>query len=434
MNQPVPTIDALFAQSKPICFGRFIIEVPVSAQVVWGPTSVNDSIVSYPGQGHKVSEEINAKIRALKEDRHLREPSTYIGTFEGPNEDSKIVVGYASFEDSGMAQLHAYIRLGEHAFVQNVPTAVLGRDKETWVVNKLGYQKYVTEMQDIARRLRVREESEIPAEPGVCLEAGFIAEAEGRHYEMTSIGFRFPEYPDVSFSAWIHTTARPNNENSLGVALKGGRENAESMGMGKWYSRIKTLREGERRMGDWEGEEKLAWVPPQEDGKPWVHEFAFKSIGVANDMFRPYVNMRMSTGVARDARGELEPSLKDDEAVALWDRLTTSIRARPTDKRAAPSSPEKRSAIVPGTALASGKRCPQSGEWRCDPADAQGDSLRFFTAGDVFPPVSRPVPRTLWEKLGGWPDHRLFNTWWTLERVSENAALPLSGRGSDSGT
>lgn len=329
MSKPSPKIEKLFAQTKPICFGRFILEVPTTAQVVWGPTHVNWEITSYPDQGYKIRAESERQIKQLKEEKHLEEPSSFIGIFDGPNDGSNIVVGYASFESSGRAQLRSYIRLGKHAFIQNVPTAVLGRDKQTGIVNKSGYTRYVTEMQDIARRLRVREETEVPTEPGICLEAGFVPEADGRYHEMTSIGFRFPEYPDVSFSITTTKTERVNPDDSLEAALKGGKMAAEASGLGGWFSRIKTLREGERRIGDWEGAEKLARVPPQESGKPSSHEFAFRSVGVPKDMFRPYADVAMSTGVEQNTKGGLEPSLKDDEAVALWDRLTGSIRTRP---------------------------------------------------------------------------------------------------------
>lgn len=428
MDKPSPRIEKLFAQTKPVCFGRFIIDVPATTKVVWGPTDVNDTIVSYPGQGHKIPAQIRDKVKELQEEKHIREPSTYIGTFDGPNPDSKIVVGYEDFESSGTVQLNSYIRLGTLAFVQSAPSAALGRDS-AGVINKTGYQRFVAEMQDIGQRLRLRDESEIPSEPGVCIEAGFASEANGRYYELTSIGFRFPEYPDVSFSVMTHTTTRPNPDNSLEVALEGGRRNAEDAGMGSWYRRIKTLREGKRVMGDWEGFEKLARLPAHKEGSPSVHEFAFKSIGVAKDMFRPYVNMQMDTGVDGDSTVGFEPSLKDDEAVTLWDKLTKSIRARPTGgpaTSAAEPEPDKpapapQSQVPLGTRLASGTRCPQSGTWVCDRPDALGGTRRFITEGETLSSVLVPVERSFFQKLKGNPQSRLAGTTWTLESLSDGS-------------
>ncbi|MBS1156254.1 MAG: hypothetical protein H6R07_2178 [Proteobacteria bacterium] len=329
MDKKADRIEALFKQTKPVCFGRFLIDVPATAQVVWGPTTIRNGIVSYPSQGHKMAAEIQAKVTELKGIKHIREPSTFIGTFDGPNPDSRIVVGYSDFESSGLVQLHSYIRLGKHAFVQKADTLVLD-DLPNGGDDKTSYKKYIPIFQDIARRLRVREETETPTEPGICLENGFVRLANSPYGERVAIGFRFPEYPDVSFSVRSFKTDRPNPSESLERGLKEAREIGAIMGMGQWFSSIKTLREGKRQIGGWDGYEKLARLPSQEKNKPTTHEFRFKSIGAANDMFRPVVDLEMSTGVDEDSKGELEPSLKNEEAVALWDRLTSAIKVRPT--------------------------------------------------------------------------------------------------------
>ena len=428
MDKPSPRIEKLFAQTKPICFGRFLIDVPATAQVVWGPTDVNDTIVTYTDQGHKIPAQIRDKVEELETIKHLEEPSMLIGTFDGPNPDSKIIVGYESRHGSGLVQLHSYIRLGKHAFVQSAPSAALGRDS-AGVINKTGYQRFVAEMQDIGQRLRVRDESDIPTDPGLCIEAGFVAEADGRYYELTSIGFRFPEYPDVSFSVMTHTTDRPNPDNSLDVELEGGRQNAEEAGMGGWFSRIKTLRKGQRVMGDWDGAEILARLPAHKEGSPSVHEFAFKSIGVAKDRLRPYVNMQMDTGVDGDSTVGFEPSLKDDEAVALWDKLTTSIRARPTggsatgDDQPAPDkpTPASQSKAPLGTTLASGARCPQSGTWVCEQRGVLGGERRFISAGETLPSVIVPAKRSLLARLAGAATNQPTATNWTLEELHDGS-------------
>jgi hypothetical protein len=427
MNAPSPRINKLFAQTRPVCFGRFVIDLPATAQVVWGPSSVDDDIASYPGEGYKLRAEITAKEKELKEEKHIREPSTYIGTFDGPNQDSKIVVGYSDFESSGLVQLNSYIRLGKHGYVQSAKSAALGRDK-AGIVNKTGYQRYVAEMQDVARRLRVRGEDEVPADPGICIDSGFVAEDAGRYYELISTGFRFPEYPDVSFSVMTIKSNRVNPDDSLEVALREAKDMAKEAGEGRWYSQIKTLRHGKREMGGWEGSEQLARLPPQPKtkGKPSYHEFVFKSIGVANDVFRPYVNMEMSTGVDENDKGEVPPSLKDEEAVALWDTLTRSIRVRPIRSPAASAAPGQpdpkgpsaqaspRTALPLGTPLASGARCPQAGLWQCAEANAIGGDKRAFTVGETFPSVLVPTERGFLARLKGEAPNQLTPTTWTL--------------------
>jgi len=59
----------------------------------------------------------------------------------------------------------------------------------------------------------------------------------------------------------------------------------------------------------------------------------FIAPGVANDMLRPYVKINFYTGVEENSRGQVQPSLTDNEAVAMWDKLTTTIRVRPTKEK-----------------------------------------------------------------------------------------------------
>jgi len=82
-------------------------------------------------------------------------------------------------------------------------------------------------------------------------------------------------------------------------------------------------------MGDWTGEEALARMPP-ENGGFTSHLFQFYAIGAANDILRPVADVQLDTGVKCNATKARQSSVSDEEAVALWDRLTGSIRARPT--------------------------------------------------------------------------------------------------------
>ena len=370
--------------------------------------------------------QIHDKVEEINKIKHLKEPSMLIGVFDGPNAASKIIVGYDSRHGSNRVQLHSYIRLGTHAFVQSAPSALLGRDS-IGVINKTGYKRWVAEMQDTARRLRVREENDIPTEPGLCIEDGFVVDGAVPDAEMTSIGFRFPEYPDVSFSIRTIKTDRPDDTNSLEWSLRGGREDAERAGKGALYAKIKTLRKSARRMGDWDGAEILNRMPVQKDVSPSVHQFLFNAVGVANDGLRPIVDVQLDTGVSKNSQGVNEPSLQDAEAVALWDKLTKTIRGRPTGAAAGSPKPKadkptparSHSSAPLGTTLASGSRCPQAGTWTCAETAALGGARRAFTAGETLPSVLVPVERTLLQRLKGEAQNRHIETVWTLRGVSE---------------
>jgi len=333
MDNIPPKIAALFEKTRTVCFGRFMVDVPERTEIVWGTAEVPYDLHVYPRQGYMIKAEIKAKIDQITSREHTEEPSMLIDVVDSINADSKIVVGYKGRHSSSFAQLHSYIRLGETAFVQSNPSLVLAvedkNDPFGQRVEKNVYKEDVAALLNIARRLRLRDENEIPDEPGVCIEEGFISAPLNYLFEWIRVGFRFPEYPDVSFSVQTRSTSRPNPEDSLEAAIKGGRRDALAAGFGALLKRVKTLRKGNRTIGQWEGAEVLDRLPSV-DISPESHDFEFRSIGVAGDWLRPFVGISFLTAVKENSRAQVEPSLTDAEAIAMWDKLTSTIRVRPT--------------------------------------------------------------------------------------------------------
>ena len=332
MNNLSPKIAPLFQQTKTVCFGRFMIDLPQSAQLVWGPMLVPYEMNVYPGKGATwINARIKARIDKITSEKHREEPSMLIGVFNSINSDSKIVVGYENEWDSFGADLYSYILMGNTAFVQLISgTPLSARDPSGFKNDKTAYKEDVAYLLGIARRLRLRGENEIPNEHGVCIEEGFIALPPSYRTEHIAIGFRFPELPDVTFAVETRNTARPTKDSTLKAAREAGREIAELRGLGALFGRIQTLRERNCAIGEWKGAEVLLRLPGK-DGYPESHEFDFIAPGVAKDMLRPHAKIMFYTGVKGNSRGMVPPSLTDEEAVALWDKLTSTIRVRPVN-------------------------------------------------------------------------------------------------------
>jgi hypothetical protein len=232
------------------------------------------------------------------------------------------------------------------------------------------------------------------------------------------LGVRLKEFPDVHFSIEVNKNGNFLIESSrLEPRLKAAEKDA-----GSKYSRIVFLRRGERHLGQWHGEEALARMPAQEKSSD-AHEFLFLSLGAVNDPFLPKLDVQLNTGVKDNKTANAHPSLSDEEAVALWDKLITSIRVRPTsvNKGTAPStSPagpqSSTSQVVPlGYLCASGAICPQSGWWQCaehgEVVDGRG---RRFMAGDILPNVMQMGKGSLLQRLSGKRPTFTTSTIWTL--------------------
>ena len=244
--------------------------------------------------------------------------------------------------------MYSYIPIGADLFLQ-LADSVLSIDKQIQALNT------------VARHLRLRADTEVPTEPGTCIDGGFVNWQP--EFQRTSLGVRLKEFPDVHLSIVAVKKHALTGSSPLESRLKKAEEDAQKHGMGELYARIKVFRRGPRQLNGWAGFEALARKPAYGDNTE-AHEFLFYSVGVPKDPLHPELDVQLNTGVKDDLNANTPPSLTDEEAVALWDKLTNSIRVRPTNpvkpthKRARPKTPL-------GKTERSGSMCPQSGWWVC---------------------------------------------------------------------
>lgn len=317
-----PRIDGLFAETKTICFGRFLIDVPIQAEVIFGPTDLPWPISSHPGKGNQMDAIIANRLAEVVEEkksasgRLLDEDSLVGSTINGAVPGQKIVFGVSKVS-SRIYRIDSFVRKDEDLFIQQADPTAAERDSA------------VAGMNSIAGTLRSRGELEIPDEPGACIEAGFVGGPKIDSFESHSLGIRLAAFPDVQLSISVTKKSRFVESDALEPRLKQAEESATLAGGGGWFSRIKVFRRGPRVIGKWRGFEMLARKPAQEhEGES--HEFLFVSQGEPQNPLLPLLDLELHTGISGNETGGIKPSLNDDEAVAIWDRLTGSIRVRPT--------------------------------------------------------------------------------------------------------
>jgi hypothetical protein len=403
-------LQPLFEKTKTVCFGRFLVDVPALATVVYGPSGIDGGdIARYPNEAddftHHIAEQLSEfeKEREFLDKEFINEHPLFGKVADGIMPAQKLVYGtvnYASYS------INSYIKIGPDLFVQRAVSAI-------------SEDRTISELNRVARHLRLRGDQEIPDEAGICLDGAFlplgVPEPE---FEGVALGIRLKEFPDVHFSIEVNKNRNFLIESSrLEPRLKAAEKDA-----GSKYSRIVFLRRGERQLGQWHGEEALARMPAQEKSSD-AHKFLFLSLGAVKDPFQPKLDIHLDTGVIDNKTANAHPSLSDEEAVALWDKLITSIRVRPTsvNKGTAPStSPagpqSSTSQVVPlGYLCASGAICPQSGWWQCaehgEVVDGRG---RRFMAGDILPNVMQMGKGSLLQRLSGKRPTFTTPTIWTL--------------------
>jgi len=122
----------------------------------------------------------------------------------------------------------------------------------------------------------------------------------------------------------------------------------------------------------------------------------------------------MQTGVSDNAAGATKASLTDEEAIAVWDKITSTIRVRPTNAVSVKNSVADTLRYRPlGELAATGRECPQTGWWESDePASIDSERHRHLKAGDRMPHILSAAEPSMWQKLKGErPSHRIATVW-----------------------
>jgi hypothetical protein len=390
------SVAQVFEQTKTVCVGRFLIDVPSSAEVVYGPAHVGWEINRVTGAAVEMGKTIEARLAKIESERRLADPadfgpnSMYGKVINGDLTGQKLVFGRSS---DIAYRLQSYVPLGKDLYIQEA-RPMLSKDE---------YTEAMSELNSVAKRLRERRDDEIPAEPGLCIDGAFVTDAGAPDYEWVTLGIRLAEFSDVHFSVSMTKKDALVASDALEPRLAQAEEEAKRSGAGGWFSRIKVFRRGPRQVGKWKGFEVLARKPAQErEGES--HEFAFLSQGEPKNPLLPVLDVQLDTGVEGNQVGATRPSVTDEEAIAIWDRLISTIRVRPIGGASAASvSPNPVSPL--GARTVAGEKCPASGWWHCsdggDNVGVSGGRLQYLRVGQAVPQALLLTPATPWQKLRG---------------------------------
>jgi len=409
MTPPTPRLQAMFEKTKTVCFGRFMVDVPASATVAWGEVAVPLGVNVYPNGTAEVKTLAQKFIDELMSDKAINQNDVplLISVHDVDQPEGKIVVGYEDFQAINGLKINGYFRLNNDGVV--IDSRPLRPRKD----------QVIADITSIARRLQQRAENEIPAEPGNCIEYAFLpdnpAPGEEPPVELIRIGFRLKEFPDTHLSVFVGPS-NPHYEesHSLEWRLTQLEKNQKAQDPNNPLIKTKDLRRGERQIHGWlNGFEALSRTPEQAEIHS-IHDFAMDFRGVPSDPLQPYVEIQMQTGVADNVAGATKASLTDEEAIAVWDKITSTIRVRPTGAAAVKTAETDSGPRLPlGELAATGRTCPQTGWWVPDePKDTQGDRRQHIKAGERMPHVISLGEPSIWQKLKGQrPTYRTATMW-----------------------
>ncbi|MCC2955710.1 hypothetical protein LK542_08795 [Massilia sp. IC2-477] len=416
MTPLAPRLQSVFEKTKTICFGRFMVDVPASAVVAWGDAAIPLGVSILHNGANEVNALAQKFIDELNSEKaiYLDDIPLLIAVDNLIHPEGRIVTGYSGFESIGELKIHGYFKMNNDGVVVDARPLKDRRDQ------------VISDITSIARRLRQRSETEVPTEPGNCIENAFLPDepSTGKEHrnEHVSVGFRLKEFPDTHLSIKIRPSHPHKNEsNSLKWQLERLEKNLKAEDPNHPRLKTKYFRRGDRQIHEWvDGFEALSRSPEQADIHG-IHDFGMDFPGVPFDPLKPYTDIRMQTGVANNAAGATKPSLTDEEAIAVWDKITSTIRVRPTGAAAvktAGSDPEPRFPL--GELAATGRTCPQTGLWESnEPSAAEGGRRRHFKAGDVMPRIATVGTPSFWQRLRGEKPAYQLATVWKLVRYDD---------------
>ncbi|MET3109322.1 hypothetical protein AAKU67_004209 [Oxalobacteraceae bacterium GrIS 2.11] len=297
-------IERLFADTKLVCFGRYVLTVPKDSRLSFGY-----DIPTLPNQAENLRKIVDAKVAEIKAKDDTAEIN-YVGV--GPAPHVAWIRSYKSdiAKDLGLEGFDIYYVLPPHIFVTGDAVSPEERTFEEVKANTL----------NTAYNLRLRATDEIPTDDGLCNEYAF-QRCPGDEASMGAAGVHMAALPDVVFSVFSNTHASTDGDNGYGLLKL--MENQRSK-LDFWYPKNTVLRADKRKVHDWDGEETLF---RNQDGS---HHFRWMLVDKRRSVAYPaWLDVTMYEKVKYDQVGAAaHASLTDDEALALWDKLLESLKFR----------------------------------------------------------------------------------------------------------
>ena len=377
---------------KTMCAGRFLIDVPADADVSYrGAMIAGWSIATYDNE---TDEQFAARVE--KKETQLA---------EGKNERGMPQLERTHRVDEN--GVHGKIHVFGREWIRGLPNEPLSESVKVEAMirvknhsfnltRKFGNDGYLKTLSELVAQFRAREADEIPTEAGFCFDGGFITEPlTVKQTERTTMFVGLTGHPDVSImldmTAGI-TTPKTLLQRDAEAAI--GDENR---------SRFHTFRRGPRPFNGEAGEEVLERV--HEFNGNYGHSFMWElAHNKTDNVFTPLMSFEMTTGHGRPGT-TVDSSLTDAHALALWDRMLSSLRVRPVvaakPVAAAPAPAE----VPPGAWAHANEPCPQTGWWECVDVDENiaivGGRKQYYRKGEGMSQAVQLLPATPWQRLSG---------------------------------
>jgi hypothetical protein len=303
------------APTKSVCVGRYLIDFPESAIISYGGTSVMGyDLSTFSSSNEDFPSKLLERERILSERKNQKNKISLEKTIavRGGDMEGKIYI----YDRVWFDHFDGEKRIRE----QTVSVDVLARrdDFSYAIFREFNDEKDLSMFYKLSDRI-VKRDVGTEASAGFCFGEGILLDGEvPNSTESTVVFVGFKEYPDIAIALSVAggvdsgpTILERNSTNSVKNAVR-------------W--RFQQLRKRPREAAGLVGAEILERV---RDGNDTLsHAFIWEAMGVGRDINRPTVSLEFDTGHSPSGN-TVNSGLSDEGAVALWDKVLSSLRRRP---------------------------------------------------------------------------------------------------------
>ena len=405
---------------KTVCVGRFLIDLPVEAQV-----SIRSGFVggfdmeSVDGETEQAFDarldELASQATAAAADAGPTQLET-ARAFAADDIRGKVVV-YGRQRGQGMEG-------GQLVEIDDVSVAGIARIGGLSITAHAQHRSLDVgpRLERTLRQIRPLRPDEIPLEKGFCINRAIVRDPfEHKGNESVTMFAGLPGHPDVN----IVLSTMAGTDPAPGLLAR----HARTMTRQPLIMRLAFthLRELPRTINGLTGDELVMRV--REPNFTTGYSFQWEMAGRQEDLYAPLLLLELESG-ANPVPGAapVQSTLSEEAMFDLWERIAGSIRVRPT--RGADSVPAAAQAAALGTTVFAGEACPQAGWWACGDGGAGigvlGGQHQFVKTGRRMPQALLLPPQTVWQRLRGvQPSFESGHpTRWTLVDLRASARVP----------
>jgi len=322
-KEPKPT------PMKTVCVGRFLLDIPATAEISFGSASVGGWEVSAPTK--ETEEEFSNRLAARESELRSMKNSLLLPSLEGVRDIRK---------DGLFGKVFMFDRVREHYIKSGKRVDVEAISYQS-IIHSKGHSFELSadfrSDDQLERKTRVAGQLErwsfdqIPEGPGFCIGKAFVHEPlsiDDHEFVMMYVGMK--DHPDLAIA--ISTWAGIDLEAPL---LERERNNSVRR---EHSSHFKDLGTGERTINGIRGGQVADEVA--ELNGTVAYSFQWESVMEKSNVLRPRILLELDTGNGRPGK-PVNSSFSKREVLALWNQISSSIRDRPSSSAAVAPSTNK---------------------------------------------------------------------------------------------